>query len=87
MASRVTCTTKSSGQVTHLGGINDNGTNFYVSEENAIVGIKTKSWSFYVQDGQKKVAVVIATRNEVEYLKTENDGVDENNLLSLQDCR
>ena len=44
------------------------------------------NWAFYVDHGGREVNVVIATRNGRKYLKTANDGANENNLLSLPEC-
>jgi hypothetical protein len=53
----------------------------------AIAGIKSGKWRFYVNQVGRKVWVIIAVSAAGnEYLKTENDGEQPNNLLSLPEC-
>ena len=54
--------------------------------DKAIAGIEDGTWSFWTQGGGKAVNVIIASRNGRKYLKTENDGKEPNNLLSLPHC-
>jgi hypothetical protein len=49
---------------------------------NIILGINT----YYVQAAGRTVNVVVATHNGNRYLKTEADGVQPDNLLSLPEC-
>ncbi|WP_413709079.1 DUF3892 domain-containing protein [Rhizobium sp. Rhizsp82] len=53
----------------------------------AIAGIEDGRWRFWTNGNGKSVWVVIATRNGRKYLKTEADGAEPNNLLSLASCR
>ena len=58
-----------------------------VTEAAAIAGIKRGEWSFYVHAGGRTVGVIIATsRYGNEYLKTQADGEQPDNLLSLPEC-
>ncbi|TPW35082.1 DUF3892 domain-containing protein [Oecophyllibacter saccharovorans] len=91
MALEIKCINKSSRQdahsrINHIGGINSNGGRWTLSEEEAIQGIKTHKYDFYTNAGGKKAKVVIATHEGREYLKTENDKIQPNNLLSLPEC-
>lgn len=69
------------------GGDKNNGP-WYINLDKAIQGIKDKKWKFWTttKDG-KSVWVEIAKRNGREYLKTEADDLEPNNLLALPRCR
>lgn len=73
-------------RISHVGGVNENGTRWRLTEDAAIAGIKDGRWRFYTSVNGKSVWVVIATHSGREYLKTEADGLHPNNLLSLPDC-
>ncbi len=72
-------------RISHIGGTNPDETRWRVSESDAIEGIKNGTWAFYVERpaGHR---VIIATRLGREYLKTEADGEQPDNLLSLPEC-
>lgn len=53
----------------------------------AIAGIKGGKWSFWTMANGRQVAVIVAVRNGREYLKTEADGLEPNNLLALPRCK
>lgn len=76
-------------RITHIGGIS-NGTRWKISSDDAIKGIETGQWAFYVEqvyNGQVYTAEVeVASRNGRKYLKTKNDGESPDNLLSLPEC-
>lgn len=74
-------------RITHIGGVNDDGKNWKITQRQAIDGIKEGKWSFYVQKNGQRVNVVVAvSRFGNEYIKTEADGAEPNNLLSLPEC-
>jgi len=53
----------------------------------AIAGIESGRWSFFVSVQGRAVAVIVAvSRWGHKYLKTVADGDDPNNLLSLPEC-
>ena len=71
-------------RITHVGGmVNDR---WKLSSAEAINYIETNRWEFYVTRGGRTVDVIVATRNGRKYLKTVNDGVSPDNLLSLPEC-
>ncbi len=71
-----------------IGGMNSNGTNWKLTQEEAISSIISGKYSFFVQVNGKPVDVVVATsRFGNKYIKTEADGDEPNNLLSLMECK
>ena len=92
MTIEIKCINKSARYNTHeriksVGGINPDGQRWKLSQENAIAGIQSGKWSFYVVKNLQKVKVVVAiSRFGNKYLKTEADGEEPNNLLSLPEC-
>lgn len=55
--------------------------------DDAIRGIEDLTWSFWTQVGGRATNVIVAKRaNGRKYLKTEADGFEPNNLLSLPRC-
>jgi hypothetical protein len=73
-------------RIQYIGGTNPERSRWKLSETDAIAGIKSNKYSFYVTVGGKTVTVIIATHNGREYLKTTADGYAPNNLLNLPEC-
>jgi hypothetical protein len=48
--------------------------------------IERGEWNFFVDVGGKGVWVIVANHLGHKYLKTQNDSVMPNNLLSLPEC-
>lgn len=70
-----------------IGGVNPSGTNWKLTQQEAIQSIETGKYSFYVQVAGKPVDVIVAkSRFGNKYIKTEADGDEPNNLLSLMEC-
>jgi hypothetical protein len=91
MAIRVECVNKTDRynpheRIRNIGGRNGDGSRWKLSQEDAIAGIETGKWDFYVSVNGQSVAVIVATRLGHKYLKTVADGEQPNNLLSLPEC-
>ena len=88
----IDCATKTARANPHeriafIGGRNPHGTRWKLSQQQAIDGIKSARWSFYVKVAGHAVAVVIARGVwGHEYLKMETDESAPAGLLQLPDC-
>ena len=94
MASRheVLCINKSDRlnpyeRITHIGGRNSDGDRWKLTQREAIQGIESGKWSFFVKRGGSTVDVIVAkSQYGHKYLKTTADSEQPNNLLSLPEC-
>lgn len=88
---QVTCINKTDRfnpheRIRYIGGTLQ-GARWKLSQEQAIADIKSGAHSFWVNRGGNRVQVVVAISSlGNEYLKTESDGEQPNNLLSLPEC-
>ncbi len=72
-------------RITHIGGYGSK--RWKVSQQEAIKMIERGEWRFYVSVNGRSVWVIVAeSRFGNKYLKTEADGDEPNNLLSLPEC-
>lgn len=90
---RVLCIKKSDRtnayeRITRIGGMNPDGQRWSLTQAEAIQGIESGKWSFHVERpaGHVVKVIVALSANNNKYLKTESDGEQPNNLLSLPEC-
>jgi uncharacterized protein DUF3892 len=72
-------------RIERVGGVHG-GKPWKLSEAEAIAGIHQGKWQFHTSVNGRSVWVVVAVHNGREYLKTQADGYEPNNLLSLPEC-
>lgn len=72
-------------RISHIGG--GTPTRWKLTQAQAIIAIESRQWQFYVSVGGTTVWVIVAkSAAGNKYLKTQNDGEQPNNLLSLPEC-
>lgn len=75
-------------RITHIGGINGSGKSWKITQRDAIEKIDSGNYAFYVDVAGNRVRIITSTsRYGNKYIKTEADGDEPNNLLSLPECR
>ena len=89
---RVRCINKTNRTSAHeriksIGGTNPDGRHWRLPESQAIQDIKSGKYAFHVErPAGHRVKVIIATRLGREYLKTEADSEQPDNLFALPEC-
>ncbi len=87
---QVMCINKTNRMSVHeriqsIGGVH-NAKRWKMSQPDAIAAIEAGTYGFYTSVQGSSVWVIVATHNGNKYLKTQNDGEQPNNLLSLPEC-
>ncbi len=89
---QITCISKTDRNSPHeriarVGGINPDGQRWSLSLDEAIRADERGDYKFYANVNGKSVWVkVVESASGNKYLKTDGDGQQENNLLSLPEC-
>jgi len=75
-------------RILSVGGLNPDGKRWKQSQETTIREIETGEWQFYVERpaGDRVWVIIAISPYGHKYLKTEADGDQPNNLLSLPEC-
>lgn len=74
-------------RITHIGSTMPEGGRWKLTQADAITGIESGKWLFWVETGGKTVEVIVAvSATGHKYLKTRNDGEQPTNLLILPEC-
>ena len=87
---QITCINKTYRQDPHdripsVGGENS-GSRWKKLQTTVISEIEARVNTFYTRVNGVRANVIVATHNGHKYIKTENDGLHPNNLLSLPEC-
>ena len=72
-------------RITHVGGVHA-GQRWKMPLSAAIADVRNGKYSFWTRGGGKVAKVIVANHLGNAYLKTENDGIVPDNLLSLNSC-
>lgn len=92
-AVRIECINKTDRMNPHeriqsVGGRNEDGSNWKMSQQAAVDSIENGTYAFYVErpQGDRVEVIVAVSQYGNKYLKTTADGDQPNNLLSLPEC-
>jgi hypothetical protein len=70
-----------------IGGVNGDGSRWWMTQEQAIQMIETGRFFFYIRDGEERIKIITdVTDRGTKYIRTVADAVLSNNLNSLNEC-
>lgn len=92
MPSQITCVTKpnrysSHEAITYVGGVRGGGNSFYITRQACADDIRLGRESYFVQVGRNRIDVEAYQKNGVWFIRTRPDHTQQDNLLSLPECR
>ena len=89
---RILCAKKISegplvGSITHIGGVNGTVDKWTISIKEAIEGINSQTWEFYIAENREELQVIICTSTDSEsILSAKGQGYLHNLLEDLPEC-
>jgi len=74
-------------RISHIGGVNPDGSHWRMRVDDAIAAIEGGRWGFYIERGGREVPVVVAvSRYGSKYIKTAEDKLHPDSMLTLPEC-
>lgn len=86
MDRQITCINKTNRYDPHERISRVGGAGWRMSQAEVVSAIEKKTDTFYTFVNGKRANVIVAAHNGNKYIKTENDGLQPNNLLELPEC-
>ena len=75
------------GQITHIGGVNGTGDKWNISTKEAIEGINSKTWEFYITENLEELKVTVSTSTDSDpILSAKGQGYLHNLVEDLPEC-